>query len=122
MHFRVRRNVIQLIRTTYDESRKKGNSAVIGTVKLASPELTDELRRDLTPDEAAEFASWVETRHRANALREELAALTMVETMAQVEKWFEREGNSPAARKAATDIFFHWQALRRLLAKNGLLD
>jgi hypothetical protein len=122
MHFRIRKNVVQLIRTKYDESKKKGNSAVIGTVKLARPELSDDLRRDLSPQEAAEFAAWVETQYRANALREELAALTLGATLAEAEKWFERQGNSPAARRMASEILFQWQTLRGRFAKNGLLD
>lgn len=122
MHFRVRKNVIQLIRTTYDEARKKGNNAIIGTVKLAQPELTAELRAALTADEIAAFESWVKTQRRGDALREELAALTAADTMAQAEKWFEREGDSVAARSAARDILIHWQSLRRLFTKNGLLD
>ena len=53
MHFRIRKNVIQLIRTTYDESKKKGNSAIIGTVPMAKPQLSEELRRKLTVEEVA---------------------------------------------------------------------
>ena len=49
MHFRVRKNVIQLIRTTYDGSKKRGNNAIIGTVKLVSPELSDEVRGAFDP-------------------------------------------------------------------------
>jgi len=122
MHFRVRKNVIQLIRTTYDGSKKRGNNAIIGTVKLVSPELSDELRGALTAAEITDFETWLKTHRRSDALREELAALTAAETMAQAEKWFEREGDSVAARNAARDIIFHWQSLRRLFSKNGLLD
>jgi DNA-binding transcriptional regulator GbsR (MarR family) len=122
MHFRVRKNVIQLIRTTYDPGKKKGVNTTVGAVKLARPELSSEVRRELTPEELSEFETWVETHHRTNTLREELAALTLSEAMAQAEKWFEREGDSISARAAAADIVFQWQSLRKLLAKKGLLD
>jgi hypothetical protein len=122
MHFRVRKNVIQLIRTTYDGARKKGNSAIIGRVQLARPELTAELRASLTDGEVASFETWLKTQRRSETLREELAALTVAETMNHAQRWFEREGDSPAARAAAQDILSHWQALRRLFARKGLLD
>ena len=122
MHFRVRKNVIQLIRTTYDESRKRGNNAIIGTVKLARPELSGELRAALTAGEVAGFETWLKTQRRTEELREELAALTVAEAMHHAGRWFEREGDSPTARAAAQDILSHWQALRRLFARNGLLD
>ena len=92
MHFRVRKNVIQLIRTNYDETKKKGVNTIIGVVKLAKPELSTELRQVLTSEEVAAFEAWINTKHRTNVLREELAALTLAETLNLAEKWFEREG------------------------------
>ncbi|OGA47269.1 MAG: hypothetical protein A3G24_09140 [Betaproteobacteria bacterium RIFCSPLOWO2_12_FULL_62_13] len=122
MHFRVRKNVVQLIRTTYDKSRKKGNNAIIGTVRLAKPELSAELRRELKAEEIAAFDAWMKTQRHTDALREELAALTLAETVARAERWFEREGDSVAARAAVAEVVLQWQTLRRLLARKGLLD
>ncbi len=122
MHFRIRKNVIQLIRTTYDESKKKGNSAIIGTVPMAKPQLSEELCRKLTVEEVSAFEVWARTQYRKDMLHEEIAALTLAETILTAEKWFRREGNSDAARAVADDIVFNWQALRRVLAKNNLLD
>jgi hypothetical protein len=122
MHFRIRKNIIQLIRATYDASKKKGVNTIVGTVKLASPELSDELRQKLTLEEINALEVWINTQHRADMLREELAAMTLVETMSLAEKWFEREGNSNSAQTMARDILFQWQAMRRLFNKNELLD
>lgn len=101
---------------------KKGVNTIIGVVKLAKPELPTELREVLTNEEATAFEAWINTKYRTNVLREELAALALAETLNLAEKWFEREGKSGAAHSAARDIAFHWQSLRRLFAKNGLLD
>lgn len=122
MHFRIRKNIIQLIRTSYDANKKRGVNTIVGTVKLANPELSDELHRELTPEEIKAFEAWVNTQHRIGMLREEVAAMTLVETMSLAEKWFEREGNSIAAQALARDIHFHWQAMRKLFVKNDLLD
>lgn len=122
MHFRVRKNVIQLVRTSYDPEIKRGVATVVGTVRLAHPELTEELKTLLTAEETAQFDLWVQTQHRIDALREELAALSLPQSMAQALKWFEREGDTPAASALASETVFQWQALRRQLTKQGLLD
>jgi hypothetical protein len=122
VHFRVRKNVIQLVRIVYDESKKKGVTSVVGTVRLEKPELSPELRQALTQEEIASFDTWVKAQHRTEMLREELAALTLPEAMARAQRWFEREQDSAAARALAPDIVAHWQALRRVLVKKGFLD
>ncbi len=122
MHFRIRKNVVQLIRVRYDAGRKKGVNTVVGTVKLVNPVLTNELQAALTPAELAEFRAWLSSQHRSELLREELTALTLAEAMARATRWFEREGDTQAARIAASEIVVQWQALRRRLAKAGLLD
>lgn len=122
MHFRIRTNVIQLIRTKYDDVKKKGVNTIIATVRLAKPELSDDLRQNLTPEEVNAFETWLKKRHRTDMLREEMAALTLAEAIDLAQKWFEREGNSLAAQSEAKDIVFHWQAMRKLFAKNSLLE
>lgn len=122
MHFRVRKNVIQLIRVNYDAGKGKGVNTVVGSVKLAEPQLPAELQAALTAAEQAEFSEWLSTRYRTEAVREELAALTLAETMAAAERWFEREGDTQAARTTADSVVLQWQSLRRSMAKRGLLD
>ena len=122
MHFRVRKNVIQLLRTKYDPIQKKGVSTIVGTVRLANPVLSDELQTILTTEEVKEFQLWVSTKYRTDNLREEIAALTLVDTLANAERWFEREGNSDTARILVADIVIQWQSLRRCISKSKLLD
>jgi hypothetical protein len=122
MHFRIRKNVIQLIRVTYDKNKKKGCNTIIGTVALAQPELSDDLRMQMTSQEITDFEMWTCTHHRLEALRTEFAALTMVENMAAAEKWFEREGNSSTAKTVATEIVHQWHTMRKMFVKMGLLD
>jgi hypothetical protein len=122
MHFRLRKNVIQLIRITYDDTKKKGNNTIVGTVKLSNPVVSDELRSKLTVEELNTFEAWLNTQHRTDMLREEIAALTLAETMVLTEKWLERETDSGRVQAVAHDIVFQWQNIRRLLIKKGLLE
>jgi hypothetical protein len=122
MHFRIRKNVIQLIRTTYDGSKKKGTNDIIGSVSLSKPEISEELRSKLTEAETAAFQAWLDTQHKTKMLREEIAALSLADTLALAEKWFERENPSTASQLAAQDATLQWQSLRKVFAKKGLLD
>lgn len=122
MHFRVRKNVIQLIRVNYDADKKRGVNTVLGSIRLNNPELSPELHALLTQEEVAEFDAWLKSHFRAIAIREELAALSLAEEMTHAQKWFEREGNTEAARAAAANIVSHWQQLRRIMGRYKLLD
>ena len=122
MHFRIRKNVIQLIRTTYDVDKKKGVNTTVGAVPLSAPELKADLRSQMSGDEILAFESWVATQHRTNLLREELAAMTLAESLALADKWFEKHGDSQPANAIVRDILLNWHSLRKTLAKKGLLD
>src|SRR5690625_983026 len=91
MHFRVRKQVVQLVRMSYDPDIKRGRTQVVGSVPLADPVLPDELSEQLTAEEVAEFSTWVATHHRARLLRQELAALSLAEQMDLARKWLEQQ-------------------------------
>jgi hypothetical protein len=122
MHFRVRKNVVQLVRMTYQAELKRGKSQIVGSVRLASLILSDELMASLTEEELSEFNHWVATKNHVDQLQEELAALTLAEQLQKAQTWFERQHNSEAASAIAGDLVAQWQSLRRVLAKNDLLD
>ena len=122
MHFRARKNVVQLVRMTYQTDLKRGKYQVVGSVRLANLVLSDELTAALTEEEVSEFNSWVATKHHIDQLQEELAALTLAEQIQKAQTWFERQANSETARMVTGDLLTCWQSLRRVIAKNGLLD
>lgn len=122
MHFRIRKNVIQLIRTTYDGTKKKGTNIIIGSVSLSKPEISQELSSKLTEAEMSDFQIWLDSQHKTKMLREEIAALSLADTLALAEKWFEREDPNTSLQLAAQDATLQWQSLRKVFAKKGLLD
>jgi len=122
MHFRVRKNVIQLIRISYDAQKKRGTNTIVGTVRLADPVLDESTKVVLTAEEVEEFERWLQQYRRLEELRQELAALTLPEVLANAQLWFDRQENSDTARVVANDILLQWQSLRRLLLKKGLLE
>jgi hypothetical protein len=107
---------------TYQAELKRGKSQVIGSVRLANLALSDELMETLTEEEVSEFRHWVATKNHLDQLQEELAALTLAEQLQKAQTWFERQRNSEAASAIARDLAVRWRSLRRVLAKNDLLD
>lgn len=121
MHFRVRKNVVQLIRTTYDNADKKAKATVMGTMLLDRPEITDALRAVLTEAEVKEAEAWIEGQYHTATLREELAALTLADTLSAANRWFARQGDSSAASTALASFLPEWHSLRKTLKDKGLL-
>lgn len=74
MHFRMRSNVVQLIRTTYDADSKRGKNEVVGTVQRRNMTLTDQVAAKLTEEEKQEFNSFAAAYHNTIALQAKVYA------------------------------------------------
>lgn len=122
MHFRYRKNVVQLIRTTYNPETKKPKADVVGRLSMSEPVVTPELRAALTAEEVAEVEAWIKHQHRTALLREELAALTLAESLALANRWFARQGDSAEAGLAAVALLPELQTLRKTLKSSHLLS
>ncbi len=121
MHFRLRKNVVQLVRTSYNPDTKKPRTVVVGRMPLKQPKLSPELESKLTEDEIAETEEWIDGQFRMNSLKEELAALTLEESISAAHRWFSRNADNPAAAAIVVQLLPALQALRKMLRGKGLL-
>ena len=121
MHFRLRKNVVQLVRTSYDPDRKKAKTTVVGRMPLSQPKLSPELKSKLTEAEIAETEAWIDGQYRMNSLKEELAARTLPESISAAHRWFSRNADDPAAAAIIPQLLPALQALRKMLRRQGLL-
>ncbi len=121
MHFRLRKKVVQLVRTLYNPDTKKPRTVVVGRMPLKQPKVSPELRSKLTEDEIAEAEEWIEGQFRMNSLKEELAALTLEESISAAHRWFSRNADNPAAAAIVVQLLPALQALRKMLGRKGLL-
>lgn len=122
MHFRVRKNVVQLVRTNYERASGRPRAEVVGRVSLSEPTLGPELVALLTADELREFDAWVSIQHRSMRAREEYAALTLAETLEMAERWFARADETPLAVSLASRLAPQWKSLKRTLKARGFSD
>jgi hypothetical protein len=121
MHFRLRKNVVQLVRTLYNPETKKPRTVIVGRMPLGHPKLTQELKKKLTEDEIAEAEAWIDGQFRLNSLKDELAALTLAESISAANRWFSRNEDNPAATAIALQLLPAFKTLRRMLRGKGLL-
>lgn len=121
MHFRLRQKVVQLVRTSYNPETKKPRTEVVGRMLLKQPVLSDELKSKLTEEEIEEAEEWIEGHYRMSSLKEELATLTLPESMSAARRWISRNSDSPSTPAIVNQILPELQALRRTLRRKGLL-
>jgi hypothetical protein len=121
MHFRLRKKVVQLVRTMYNPDTKKPKTVVVGNMPLKQPEVSSELRGKLTEDEIAEAEEWISVQYRMGSLKDELAALTLSESISAANRWFSRNPDNPAATAIALQLLPEFKTLRKMLREKGLL-
>jgi len=121
VHFRIRKNVVQLVRTSYNPLTKKPRTKIVGRMQLKHPTLSKELKSKLTEDEIEETERWINGQFRTNSLKEELAALTLSESILAANRWFSRNADNPAAMEIALQVLPAFKALRKILRGKGLL-
>ena len=121
MHFRLRKNVVQLVRTSYNPDTKKPKTEVVGRMQLKQPKLSTELKKKLTKEEIAEAREWIDGQYRVTSLKEELAALTLEESITAANNWLSRNEGNPAATAIALQLLPAFKALRKTLRGKGLL-
>jgi len=115
MHFRIRKNVVQLVRTEYNPETQRPKTTVVGKMPLSNPVITQKLAELLSADELEETKAWINHINRITLLQEEIAALTLADTLNLANRWFKRQGESEAALAAAADLGHELNAIRKTL-------
>lgn len=117
MHFRIRKNVVQLVRTHYDPASKGPRAEIVGRVPLDVLEFPAELRAKLTDEEIEQARAWLEHNQRTVLLREEMAARTLAETLAAANRWFLRQDNIGQYSWISDNILPQLAALRKTIKR-----
>jgi hypothetical protein len=121
MHFRERGHIVQLIRTTYDASSKKGKNEIVGRLVKANIQISKELAAVLKPEERKEVEAWIAGHATVVQLKRELAVRTLPEQLALAEEWF-AEKKDDNARVMAAALIPAWVRFRAGLKRNGLVE
>jgi hypothetical protein len=122
MHFRERRQIVQIIRAKYDPSSKKGKNEIVGRLVKANPQVSDALEAALSKEERKEVVAWIEGHAKVQRLKKELAVRNLPEQLALAEEWFADQKGSSEARVLAASLVPAWVQLRVVMKRNSLVE
>jgi hypothetical protein len=122
MHFRIRNNVVQVIRTTYDSTTKKARTEIVGRLQRADLEPGHDLLEACTSAEVEEVKRWIDSHMKAHAVAAEHAARTLADQTAKAAAWFASTDDLESARVLAAEVQQQWVKLRNQFRRSGLLD
>lgn len=120
MHFRVRGNNVQIVKTDVDKKTLQSKSVPAGSANIKTGVLSDELLSKLTEKEVQEVRRWIEARQRINALRQEVEAYQLPARIEEAAAWL--AGADPAkVVDIAQEIERTIGKLRRTMMRGGLI-
>ena len=120
MHFRVRGNNVQIVKTDVDKKTLQSKSVPAGSANIKTGVLSDELLSKLTEKEVQEVRRWIEARQRINALRQEVEAHQLPARIEEATAWL--AGAEPAkVADIAQEIERAVGKLRRTMMRGGLI-
>jgi hypothetical protein len=122
MHFRFRKNIVQVVRTTYDPATKRPRAEIVGRLLRSDPRVDPDLLAACTPPEAEEVRCWIATHMKADAVAVEHAARSLAGQIEKAAEWFAATHDLDSARHLAAEAHQQWVKLRGQLRRQGLLD
>lgn len=121
MHFRFRGNNIQVVRSQPDAETGRAKSVPLGSINRATLRISDKLHSNCSAAELEEIKVWVERYHDLDALKQQYAALTLPERVAEASKWFADAPADEKTRQIAGEVAQAMAEMRRILNKLELL-
>lgn len=88
MHFRVRGNKIQVLRSVYDPGLQRSQSRTLCVISKSTLKVSDDAMVDLSETERAEIESFLASYRNTQLLKQKLTAHQLPDTVADVVEYF----------------------------------
>lgn len=120
MHYRVRGNSVQLVKTVREEGSDKAQSRPVGSINMITGELNAAALAALTPQEVAAAQAWILNRSSVRDRCYELEFLTLSARLTELADWVRRADDELIAPHT-DDIIDSLSGLRKaMLNRNGI--
>lgn len=116
MHYRIRGNNVQLVKTVTDPATNKARSVPVGSANLLSGALNAKATESLTAEEVATVSEWIRQRKEIQDRQQALHALTLPKTLSEVAGWV-KGADKAEVEAVAEDIVFAMRDLRRMIER-----
>src|SRR5215212_3809968 len=87
MHFRVRGNNVQIVKTQPEAGTGKAVSKPIGSASLSTGEINEKAAAVLTPEETREVTEWIARHQAIQAQKREIEYHTLADTLTAMATW-----------------------------------
>lgn len=121
MHFRIRGNNVQLIKTVTDKKTLKQKSVPVGSANLQTGILNEAALSGLSSAEVGEVRVWLQEQQSLIALHKELDARTLATKISEVGEWLKTADRKKAAT-VAREVEYAYRTFRQRARKSNLLD
>ncbi len=118
MHYRVRGNSVQLVKTVREEGSDKLQSKPVGSINLLNGSLNAAALAALTPDEVTEAKAWIANRNTMRERASELEFLTLAARISDLAEWVRRADDKLVATHSE-EITESFGDLRKAMRKRG---
>ena len=115
MHYRVRGNSVQLVKTVRDKASGKAVSKPVGSLNLINAAISDAAKESLTPDEIAGVEAWVARKQDIDRRKRQLDAELFSTTIGSMIQWT-KEASAEEVNAMADDILFALKDLQSAIA------
>lgn len=118
MHYRVRGNSVQLVKTVREEGSDKMQSRPVGSINMLTGELNAAALAALTAEEIAEAKGWIANRSSVRERCYELDFLTLSARLSELADWV-RRADEELIKPHADDVLDSLAGLRKAIANRG---
>ncbi|SDY21834.1 hypothetical protein SAMN05421644_13912 [Allochromatium warmingii] len=120
MHFRLRGNNVQLVKSLPDAQLGRAKPTLVGSANLITGQLNERAEAALSDAEKAEVAKWLEKRRDFERKKAEVEILGLPDTLAlAVQRLPEMEPEQ--ARELVAELIAALQNIRRVASRHGLI-
>lgn len=95
MHFRIRGNNVQVVKTETDSSGKK-KSVPVGSFRKVDSDVPDSLKEKLSASEIAEVKAWLSHSSSVEDMKAKMAAFTLAEQIDLAVTWLNKADKAEA--------------------------
>ena len=120
MLFKQQGDSVQVVRLELDRASQKRRTRLLGAFSLSKPEIGAELREACTEEELVEVERWIKAQDKIQALKAEVAALTLPDALTLATVWI-AEADAVAARDMMAQATEAWIRLRHAAGQRNLV-
>jgi hypothetical protein len=120
MHFRVRGNSVQVVKTIVDKKTLSSKSVPVGSANIQTGVLSEPLLSSLSAKELQEVRQWLHSRQQFERMRKEVDARLLEQRIYDVIAWLQEDPPRELAVTVVDDALRAMGAFRHVATRRGL--